>query len=313
MLWDIVGFILCVFVLVQAAEFAVRHISSISRHYRISEFVGSFIIVGFVATFPEFFVLVTSSIKGIPSLGLGAVLGNNVVDLTFVLGLVVLAGGTLIIRTKTIEHDLAYMLLVTLPALVGLDGTISRIDGLVLLAAGGYYLSQLVRDARVFHKVFKNGKNGGHLVRHVAWFVVCMAIVMGAAQGVVWFAEELARGLGIPAFLFGSVVIALGAALPEMTFALRAMFRKNPGVALGDLLGNVVLDATIVIGLVAVVAPITIAVDQIAVIGLATLIAVMTALFLLRSGDRLTRLEGLSLVLLYVAFVIVQLLSGTAA
>jgi len=308
LLWNILGFILAGAFLVIAAQKAVQHVSAIARQYRLSEFVVSFIIVGFVSTFPEFFVLIMSAFNGVPELGLGTVLGNNVTDLTLVLGLVVLAGGTLALRAKTVEHDLAYMLLVTLPALVALDGIVSRIDGVLLLGAGGYYVSQLVRDARVFHKVFRNGKGGKHPWWHIVSSVFSIGVLLIAARLVVWFSEALAIDLSVPSFLIGAVIIAGGAALPELSFALRAMLSKNPQLAWGDLMGNVVFDATIVIGVVALFRPITIALPEMTVMGLATMAAATAAITAVRTGNRVTRMEGLGLVALYLLYVAVQFL-----
>jgi cation:H+ antiporter len=309
LVWNILGFLVSVFFLVKGAEFAVKHVTVVARHYRISEFVVSFVVVGFVSTFPEFFVLIMSALDGTHTLGLGTVLGNNITDLTLVLGLIALSAGALRVESREIRHDFVFVLLTLLPVVLALDGELTRVDGFILLIAGAGYIRELVRDSKAFSKVFKDGFPGT-FVRSAILFGVSLGVVLLSSWFVVRFAEGLAADLELPLLVVGLVIVALGATLPELTFGIRAAMKGTSNLALGQLLGCVILDATIVIGIVALVSPFTLAIPRVAMAGIFTAVSAGIAVWLLGSEKGLTRLHGIVLVLLYVLFAVTQFIAA---
>jgi cation:H+ antiporter len=117
-----------------------------------------------------------------------------------------------------------------------------------------------------------------------------------------------ALSLNIPSLLIGLVLVALGTTLPEFTFSLQSVRKGHADLAIGDLLGTVVVDACIIMGITALIAPITVNLFILSVIGVFTAFAIAFALIFMRTDGILSKNEALALVLFYIAFVVTQIL-----
>ncbi len=305
--YNFLGLLAACFVLVKAADYAIRAVSRIAAYYHISEYITSFLLAGIVSTLPEASVIFASAMTGTTELGLGAVLGNNLVDLTLVLGFTALFGKSLFVKSKSVENDIFYLILCLLPFLLALDSSLSRIDGVILLLSGGLYLGHIVKESRLFHKVMNNTVKK-RLLLQLLIFASSVTVLFVAATYVVEFSTSVASELGISSFLVGLTVIALGSALPELAFSLKARKSDKNEVSLGNLLGNIVIDATIVIGLVAAVSPFEVRLGSLLSVGVFTAVGLVSGLVFMRTGWELTKREGIVLVVFYVLFLIAQVL-----
>lgn len=291
--------------LVKSAEYAVSSIAHIARSLRMTEFTTSFILVALISALPETFISVFSALEGDPGLGLGTLLGSNIADLTLILGLVALAGHPIRIQSHIIQKDLYFAGLTVLPILLGLDGTLTRLDAIILIITGFAFLFILLSESAYFRKPYNDGN---HFYKQLAIFSFSVLIMLASASFIVSSAETIAAGLSVPAVLIGLLLIALGTTLPEFMFSLHSIKQGHAELAIGDILGVVVVDATIIIGITALVMPITINTFLLSLIGAVTAFAVVFALLFMRTDGILTRNEGMALVLFYVAFVVMQLL-----
>jgi len=306
MIKELIIFIICSFILIKAAQYAVRSVGKLSRAMHLTEFVTAFIVVAIISALPETFISVLSAVDGVPTIGAGTLLGGNIADLTIVLGLVGLAGHPIKIRSSMIKRDLWLAAVVLLPIILALiGGQLSRIDGAILVAAGVAFIILMLKEQKHFHKPFKE-KN--HWIFHLGIFIASIGIMLLAAHYIVDSSVSIADYLEIPKLIVGVVLVALGTTLPELTFSIRAVKAGHPEAGIGDLLGVVVVDATIVMGLVAIVAPFTINVFLWSILGVFTAFAVGFALLFMKTDSLLTKNESMALILFYVAFVITQIL-----
>lgn len=302
---EVIIFIVACLVLVKSAEYAVKSVEHIARFLRLTEFVTSFLLVAFVSSMPEGFISIISAIKGDPGIGVGALLGGNIADLTLILGLVTLAGHPVKIHSSIIKKDLYFAVLLLLPIILGLNGVISRIDGAILLAAGTGFLITLLKEREYFHKPFQMKD---HWIKHFLIFGISIAIMLLSAHFIVQSSHSLAISIGIPSILIGLVLVALGTTLPEFTFSLQSVRAGHGDMAVGDLLGTVVVDACITMGIVALISPIAVNLLILSIVGIFTFFAVIFALLFMRSDGMLTKNEALTLVFFYIAFVVAQIL-----
>jgi len=305
MLKEVLVFIIACIVLVKSAEFAVKASTHIARFFKLTEFVTSFILIAMVSSLPEGFISIISALKGEPGIGVGTLLGGNIADLTLILGLVALAGHPIRIHSSIIKKDLYFAVLILLPILLGLNGIISRIDGAIMLFAGIGFMLVLLKERAYFHKPFEMRD---HWIKQTAIFVVSITVMLISAYYIVQSTGSLAEELGIPTLLIGLVLVALGTTLPEFTFALQSVRKGHGDLAVGDLLGTVVVDACIIMGITALISPIAINIFMLSIIGIFTAFAVIFALLFMRTDGILTKNEALALVLFYVGFVVVQIL-----
>jgi len=136
-----------------------------------------------------------------------------------------------------------------------------------------------------------------------------VGLLVGSTYGVVMTAQRIASLLGVPLVLVGIFAVALGTSLPELTFEIRAMRKQQGGMAMGNLLGSVIANATLILGVSALIAPIH--VTHFPLFATSSIFLVLTALLFtsfLRSGHRLSWKEGIILVFFYMIFITVSML-----
>ncbi len=302
---EVLIFIIGCIVLVKSAEYAVKAVSHLARFLKLTEFVTSFILVAFVSSLPETFIAVISAIEGNPSIGLGTLLGGNIADLTLILGLVALAAHPIKVHNRIIKKDLYLGALCMLPIILGLNGVLSRIDGIILIAAGLIFMFILLKERQYFHKTYENRD---HYLKNTLVLIASIAAMLFSAHYIVLSSEALAIGIGVPAILIGLVLVALGTTLPEFTFSLQSVRRGHPEMAIGNLWGTVIVDACIGVGITAIIAPIAVNLYVLSIIGIFTLFAVVFSLIFMRTDGILSKNEAITLIFFYLAFVVAQIL-----
>ncbi len=305
LLYNTVGFALAAIVMVRAGSYAVKYISNIAKADRISAFLTSFLLVGIVSSFPEAFVSIVSALKNQPSLGLGTLLGGNIADLTLVIGLIGVAAGSIRIHSKEFTHDFWLVGLVMLPILFSLDGAIGRIEGIALILACTMFVVGMLREDHVMDKLSSHSQKG--IVKNLFLFGVSAAVVLIAANFVVRFAGGLAADFAMPLALVGVIFIGAVTTLPELMFSLASVRKHIDGLALGDIFGTVIIDATLMVGITSLIRPIAITGVNITNLAAFTALAVSATIYFLKPGKTFTRNQGLLLILLYLLFVTTEL------
>src|SRR3989344_2641716 len=186
---EVIVFLVACFVLYKAGFYAVKSVTHLARALRVTEFVTSFILIAFISSLPEAFISIVAAFEGDPSLGIGTLLGSNIADLTLILGIVGLAGRGLRIHSSIIRKDIYFVALTILPVLLGIDGTLSRIDAIVLLCAGIGFAYVLIKERAYFHE---EHHEHDHLLKSVIVLLVSLAALLLSAHAIVWSTHSLA-------------------------------------------------------------------------------------------------------------------------
>lgn len=305
-LWDIVGFILSCIILVKSADYAIKSLTNVARILRVKEFVISLVLVGIISSLPESSIAVISAIKGDPAIGFGALIGSNIADLSIVLGLVVLVGGRMRIKSKFVSHEMLHMVFILLPFILAYDGVLSRIDGIILVAVCILFIIHLIRQKYQFVDICHHFKDKP--LRHsLLMFLLSIAVLILSANFVVKFTESLSADFIIPPVTIALILIGLGTCLPEMMFAIRSLRRSKDELALGDILGNVIIDATLVLGITALISPIYLTRRLILVTGAFSALMVMMVLSIIQHKNELSENDGILMVFLYIVFVFTEM------
>jgi len=303
-LLNLLGFLLAALVMVKAADYALRGISGIEKNLKISSFIVSFFLVGLVSAFPEGFVSILSAFQGVPRLGFGTLMGSVIVDLSLVLGIVgIIAGRSKLARG--FRHEVWLLLLLMLPVVLALDGVISRFDGIILIGGCLMFFYNLLQKHNIMKKIF--GSDRTNFGSHMALFAVSSIVVFISANFVVKYSRALAIEFGIPLIVIGLVFIALATSLPEFVFAVTAARKKLADIAVGEILGVVVIDATLLIGIVALISPIAIEGIDLSKIGVFVMTTLALAAYFLRKERVFTWKDGIVMVFIYLIFIITEL------
>jgi cation:H+ antiporter len=283
------------------------------------EFVVAFFVMAIAGNVPNFFVGINSAINNIPELSFGEVVGGNLVDLTLAVGLAVLiSGADLPVASRLIQTSSVFtVIIVSLPLVLTLDGVLGRGDGIVLITCFFFYIFWLFSKESRFVKKYKNLKTKNRKPlkeRAIGFFaelavsIFCLIILLLASRGIVESALGFSEVLGLSLPFIGIIIIGLGNALPETYFAIASARRGHTWLILGNLMGSMISCATLVIGVVALINPITIV--DFSPFVIARIFLVLSAFFFLifvKTGRKITKSEAVLLLAIYFIFLFTEI------
>lgn len=318
MAWQVVVMLLAVGVLVKATDVVVRGLDELIRVTKWGRFGVAVGLMAVTTSLPELFVGISSALEGASTLSLGNVIGSNIANLSLVIGGAVLVGGSVAVVGNYAREDLVYTFLVgSLPLLLLMDKNLGRVEGLLLLVVYGVYLwlvskgkprKMLEWDVREMTRSALRRMGNRETTRPLAWVLVGMVVVVVASEVVVDMGLVLAQGFGVPILLVGIFGLAVGSSLPELVLWLKAAMKGDAVLIFGSLLGSVVTNSTLVIGVTALVSPIKVqAIDSYLVATLAYIIVFWLFWLLTKTKRRLDRWEGMVLILVYLMLLVVEL------
>jgi cation:H+ antiporter len=299
-------FILAVslFLVIKGATLATKYAARLAESFNLSKYVVGFIIISIISILPEAFIGINSAIAGMPAFGLGTLFGSNVSDLTFVFAVIVaLAGRGVKIESKILKNNSVYPILLLLPLILGFDGFYSRSEGLVLIIIGliFYYLAFRNSVRKVAPEIEK--KDGW---KNLGLLIFSMVILLAGSHYTVTSAAGLAINLGISPILIGMLIVGLGTTMPELFFSLKAVKKRDDSMAVGDILGTVLADATILVGLIALINPFAFPIKIIYVTGAFMVIAAIVLMYFMTTGKFLSKRESRLLFLFWLIFITVE-------
>lgn len=301
-----------------SGEWVVGGLMRMARFLGWREFVVAFFVMAFAASLPNLFVGITSALQEIPQLSFGDVAGNNLVALTLAVALAILfaKGREIPAESRTVQTTSIFTIVAAiLPLLLILDGNLSRIDGILLICLFIFYIFWLFSKQERFTKIYDEHKIS--IVKEFKIFIKDLGkVILGiillilAAQGIVASAQFFAQSFTVSIILIGVLITGLGSALPEVYFAIASARRGETWMILGDLMGAVIVPATLVLGIVALICPI--AKTDFSPLVIARFFLIISALFFLffvRTDRKITKKEALFLLGIYITFVLVEILT----
>lgn len=298
------------FIVIKSSDFAVKYATSLAKILRLPKYVVGFLIVAIISIMPETFISIDSSIRGIPEFGLGTLFGSNVADLTLIFAIVIFSTAHNIkVGSRVLENNKWYPLLLALPILIGFDGHYSRIEGVILILAGlsfYYFIFKKNRHAAIEEVVYDKR----HHIINLLYLILSVAFLLFGSHFTVKYGVALAGNLNINPIFIAMLVVGLGTTLPELFFSLRATKEKADNLALGDVLGTVISDATIAVGIIALINPFYFPQRIVYITAMFMVLASLILLAFMRSGKVLTKREGILLFIFYIIFVLTEYLIG---
>ena len=314
-------FIASALALAKAGVLAVDSLLLVAKFLRWKKFVVGSLVMGLLSSMPELFVGLSAAFTGKPELSFGTVVGSNIVLFTLIAGVAVLFGGTIKLKSKTIQRSLIFSgFYALLPLLLLVDGQFSRGDGILLIIALGFYLRELFFHQKKFSKVLvkedlkgvgrrKGEKDYRLFFKNLSKFLLGFSFLILSAQGMVFSAGRLALSFDLSLVFIGAIAVALGTSLPELSFGLRSIIMKQKEMFLGTIFGSVALNSSLILGLTCLIAPFRVYNIGLYINGfIFTGLAVLFFLIFFKTGDRLTKKEAKFLLFIYVLFFIIQIL-----
>ncbi|MFN5996187.1 MAG: sodium:calcium antiporter [Paracoccaceae bacterium] len=241
--------------LVAGGELLVRGASTIARAFHLSPLLIGLTIVGFGTSAPELIVSVQAALAGQPAIAIGNVLGSNIGNILLILGVSALIA-PLIIPGRKLWRDLGFMLLATGTIwIMLLDGNVTRLDGIILLAGLIVFLVIAFRVGSG-HPPQDSADPLGPAWKPWAITGAGLVLLVIGARFLVDSASTIARDYGISEAVIGLTVVAVGTSLPEMATSIIAAFRKHTEIAVGNIVGSNIFNIFGILGVTALIAPI---------------------------------------------------------
>lgn len=295
-----VGFVL----LVKGADWFVDGAASIAAKLGIPQLVIGLTIVAMGTSAPEAAVSLTAAFHGNADITIGNVVGSNIMNVLVILGLAALICPMKVAKlTAFVDIPVTFVISLLL-LLLGLDGSISRLDAGILLVVFIAYLSYLFF-------MTKKGLISGESEEEVAkiqsvpkallFTAIGLALIIVGSSLAVDAASAIAKMLGLSERFIGLTIVALGTSLPELFTSVAAAMKKNPDMAIGNIVGSNIFNILFIVGLSGMVIPVPFA----SAFRFDTLVvaATMLLLFLMSLPKRqLGRIDGFILLMGYMAY-----------
>ncbi len=307
-------FIISFLVIAKSSALLVQSLTHMARFFGLSEYFIAFIFMSIATSMPEFFIGISSTIQNTSSLSFGNILGANLINLTLVIGVVALLSKGITVESKISKRNFLLIFFIAfLPILLISDGVISRGDGIILLVSFIIYSFMLIGEREYFTKILKevnfNGESIFNAVRNLWRFFLGVSLLIGGSFILVWSGKTLAGDLNIGLIYFGIIFIALGTALPELMFGIRASLMKHSSMTLGNSLGSIAFNSTFILGIMAIIRPIYFTPEiKFIITAFFLFSAFLLFNFFAYSRSTISRREGFMLILVYVAFLTAQYL-----
>lgn len=319
---DFVLLLFFCFLLIKAADLVMIAIRRLSEKSRSSVYLLSSILLAIGTSFPELFVSLTSALEGSSNLVLGVALGSNIANIALVAAVTALVAGTVKVSRNHLKRDVSVALVAgLLPVILVLDDSLSRVDGLILLAIYLGYATSFFRnrfyqlgeklhdEGLVYRFLLKERHIDGYTTKEYGRLFAGIALLLFSADMIVKLSISIAASSGIPIFLIGLVVLAVGTSLPEFAFSLRSVKEGEQTMFLGNLLGSVIANSTLIIGIAAIIDPIEVDFGNGYIVASLTFLIVFLLFWqFIRSKFRLDRWEATILITVYICFLIFEFL-----
>lgn len=304
------------FLLIKSTEILISALNRLSRSARIGKFALTSSLLALATSLPELFVGITAALEKQSSLALGNVLGSNIADISLVIGGASLISGSIGVVGNFLKKDIFYAFLAgAFPLALLIDGRLSRVEGLLLLLVYGIYNYTVLLErkkrkyssSQMAKKIIRRLNHRG-TDRQLAWVFLGAALLVFSADAIVKLAGLIAFNFKVPLFLVGLFLVAIGTSLPELSFEIRAVKKKEVGMAFGDLLGSVIANSTLILGIVSLINPIYLdsGFKPYFWATIAFIVIFLLFWFFIRTKRKLERWEGLLLIILYFAFILFE-------
>lgn len=314
----IIGFIL----LIKGADFLVDGASNVAKKFRIPEVVIALTIVSIGTSLPELVVSLTSALDGYSDMAVGNIVGSNIVNLLFILGLCAVIK-PLDIKKQTRLFEIPINLFATVllfilgNSFIG-NSVISRVEGIILLTFAvlfvlyNMYMAKHAKDIdkkaveHVSHKEMK------HINVYKSIFGIIGGIILLKVGGdfVIKYSVLIAKDFGLSEKLIGLTILAIATSLPELVTSVTAAIKGDSDIAIGNIIGSEIFNIFLILGTCATISPINYSISYNADMYLLMIGGLLLLLYPYTkfSKNKLTRFKGLIFITMYVFYMIVTII-----
>lgn len=295
------------YILFKSADLIVYGISHYAKKLGLSDAITGLVVVAMAASAPEIISSLTGFLTGHSGMGFGTILGSNMVHVGFALGLLCLIGKRIKLEPSIFTKKRLLMWgMLMLPFVLGIiGGGLSRVDGIIMIAAFCAYLVMLWKIEGATGKIKKNVEFK-NIWRDAVIFMLALAALILAGRWLVFSSIQIAAYFDVPAYFIALTVIGVGTTIPDFAVEIKSLFRAHTGIGLGDLLGSLMIELLLFFGIVSVFVPITVDMSE-ALNAMIFLPLGITLVMFWMNKKELTWKHGLAFISLYLVFLIIEI------
>jgi cation:H+ antiporter len=298
--------------LVWGADRFVHGAAATARNLGVAPLLVGLTVVAFATSAPEILVSVVAALQGEPGLAFGNAIGSNIVNIGLVLGMTAMIR-PIKLESATLQREMPALLAVSLLTVsLFLDTFLSRIDGIVMLTGlviVMFWLARLGLRSAANDPIKRDYEaeipTDVAMSMAIVWLIVGLGTLLIGAELLVDGAMGIATMLGISEVVIGITIVALGTSLPELAVSLASALKGEYGLAIGNIVGSNIFNLLAVIGVAATIEPSALA-PTVLSLHIFVMVAFTLVLFAMTydydGKGRLSRLEGLALLLAYFAY-----------
>ena len=287
--------------LIKGADWFVDGSSGIATKFKIPQLVIGLTIVAMGTSAPEAAVSIAAALKGNADITIGNIVGSNILNILIILGISALIT-PLAVAKSTIKVEIPFMIVVTLLLLgMGYNGTISLLEGIILLLVFLVYLGYLFLLAKNDKNKDEENIKDVSIWKALIWTVVGLVLIVYGSNVTVDAATKIAQIVGLSERFIGLTIVALGTSLPELFTSVSAARKGNADIAIGNIVGSTIFNIQFVIGVSATIVPVPFANG----FRFDTIIAIAAAVLLLLCSlkdKKLKSWSGILMLLSYAAY-----------
>ena len=301
------------FLLIKGADFFVDGSSKIAKALKIPSLIIGLTLVSIGTSAPELSVSLTSSIKGINDLSFGNVIGSNIFNVFVVIGSSALF--TPMVVSKNIKkYDIPILLgiyaLLVLCAFVISPNVIELFEGIIIFASFLGYIVFLIFRSKNEEQVEEEQDE-----KKSKWYINIILVIVGLAgiifggDLVVDSASYIATALGMSELLVGLTIVAVGTSLPELVTSMVAAKKGENDIAVGNAIGSCVFNIILILGLTAIVNPVTVAWSSLVDV-IVMIVSIVTIFIMSLKNEKIGKYAGIILIVMYCIYLTYIILRG---
>jgi cation:H+ antiporter len=261
MLLNLLAILVGLAVLVWGADRFISGAAALANNLGVSPMMIGLTIVGFGTSAPEILVSSIAALDGNPGLAIGNALGSNIANIGLILGVTALVT-PLSVHSGVLKREYPLLLAISLISLALMwDGTLSRVDGLILMTLLVAILLWMVRSARLDSSDPISSEFDAEIPHDIPtpkaalWLGVGLLALLFSSRALVWGAANVASALGVSDVVIGLTIVAIGTSLPELAASIASALKGEHDIAIGNVIGSNLYNILAVLSLPGLIAP----------------------------------------------------------
>lgn len=301
----VLGFV----IIIKASDMLVSGSVNLAKFLKIPTLVIGLTVIAIATGVPEIAISISSSLKGSNGLLLGNLLGSNLFNILFILGLIALIR-PLYIKKEIILKNYVFALLSCIVLLAVASDTIlldnkinliTRSEGILLLLFAFIFSYSTVLDVTLNKK--SKIETSKFSFKDVLYIVLGIVLIALSAEVIVNSCVNISKYLGVSEDLIGLTIIAVGTNLPELVTSIVAVKKGESDIAIGNLVGTNIYNIFLILGLSSTINPITISTNAYIDIIILTITSFIVYIFIRHKKD-INKIEGITMILLYIIYIV---------